>query len=176
MVRHHGQNVFVDGDYMVLPDSTRVLAIGAFSSAETNNNNNNELSSPWFVGGISGDNHFPPMPLDDNNFPFLTIDMDSWYCRNPCKFSLVRIAPYKYASLWSPDEGKHSVSLSVFTICPPTSPPPLDNLDLNILLGLDLLCIDDVPVGFEAERVHIPLWQEYGRKVDCFRINAAIAV
>ncbi|XP_071911489.1 uncharacterized protein [Coffea arabica] len=115
-----GHAMFVDGDYVFIPDATAVVAIGVF------HDHKDARSVPWFHGfvqGMYGNCGRLPSPryIGPDGWPIIPEDPDA--------FLLVPIAPFKYATLWSPhvnrDQEKEKscvVRLSVFTVSPPASP------------------------------------------------------
>ncbi|XP_027070656.2 uncharacterized protein LOC113758280 isoform X2 [Coffea eugenioides] len=136
--------MFVDGDYVFIPDATAVLAMGVF------HDDKDTRSAPWFQGfvrGMYGNCGRLPPPRFRGICP-----------EDPDAFLLVPIAPFKYATVWSPDlkEEPCDVRLSVFTVSPPAS-PRLNSTTLR--------------ARFEVSDEHLPL----GLPLNV-RVLAAVAV
>ncbi|KAL6530568.1 hypothetical protein OROMI_028457 [Orobanche minor] len=114
------QTLAVDGGYVFFANGSDVLAAGVFGSGS---------SSPDFDGYVEGMHRTCgrlPSPL-----PFIELNGGSLFPEITDAFTLLRIAPFKYATLWPyvdrDDEKKSTfVRLSVFTISP-SSPVLVEN-------------------------------------------------
>ncbi|KAL6525626.1 hypothetical protein OROHE_015933 [Orobanche hederae] len=114
------QTLAVDGGYVFFPNGSDVLAAGVCGSGSSS------LDFDGYVEGMHRTCGRLPSPL-----PFIELNGGSLFPEITDAFTLLRIAPFKYATLWPyvdrDDEKKSTfVRLSVFTISP-SSPVLVEN-------------------------------------------------
>ncbi|KAL6523524.1 hypothetical protein OROGR_017127 [Orobanche gracilis] len=110
----------VDGGYVFFANGSDVLAAGVFGSGSSSRD------FDGFVEGMHRTCGRLPSPL-----PFIEVNGGALFPENTDAFTLLRIAPFKYSTLWTyvdwDDEKKSTfVRLSVFTISP-SSPVLVEN-------------------------------------------------
>ncbi|KAL3538365.1 hypothetical protein ACH5RR_001731 [Cinchona calisaya] len=144
--------VFVDGDFLFTTKTTRLLAFGMLSLDKDKDEDEDEdeyededeveedqeeeeedRHKPWFSVTVEDfsdtSGRLPPGFIDYIRENGSVIDDLS-------SFSLLRIAPLKYATLWSTKQEKSCIRLSVFTVLPPSASrkgdPPIMHSNIEI--------------------------------------------